>query len=161
MLKGGGGDNGTLFPTTTSFWSSSSNGSCIKCYPKKWAAMAFADAARIGTTSAAFHLRGPIFVTELRRLWGLGCWVTWREPGCDSFATALSGCLVLARIVQLKLRHEPWPTGSRLTRQKDGAACQRAKPNGHPLASLILLDARQCQAVCGGHGMYASGGGGG
>lgn len=117
--------------------------------------MAFADAARIGTTSAAFHLRGPIFVTELRRLWGLGCWVTWRDPGCDSFATALFGCLVLARIVQLKLRHEPWPTGSRLTRQKDGAACQHAKPNGHPLASLLMCpifywmqgNARRCLAV--------------
>lgn len=66
----------------------------------------------LGTTSATFHLGGtPIFVNGFRRLWGLGCCLTWREPGCDSFATALFGRLVLARIVQLKLRHEALADG--------------------------------------------------
>lgn len=117
-----------------------------------------------GQRSAVFHLAGPIFVTDEfpSSFWGLGCWLTWRGPGCDSFATALSGSLVLARIVQLKLRHEPWPTGSRLTRQEYGAPCQRAKLAQRPFPCQsaqsadcvpFLLDMRPREAVCVGKGL--------
>lgn len=83
---------GILLPITTSFWSKwSPDGSCINVIPKsglRWPSPMPLDWGQHQLRSTSRHL---FLSLDFAVFGGLGCWLTWREPGCDSFATALSG----------------------------------------------------------------------
>lgn len=83
---------GIPLPITTSFWSKwSPDGSCINVIPKsglRWPSPMPLDLGQHQLRSTSRHL---FLSLDFAVFGGLGCWLTWREPGCDSFATALSG----------------------------------------------------------------------
>lgn len=143
---------GIPLPITTSFWSKwSPDGSCINVIPKsglQWPSPMPLDLVQ---HRLRFHLTAPIFVAGFRRLWGLGCWLTWREPGCDSFATALSGS---RQNCSIKVTTRALANGVSVdpAKKTNGVTCQRAKLTQRPSPcqspdGFRLLGARQCEAL--------------